>query len=115
MFSKISFYVPQKKDMHDDRIIIFLGVEYSFNIFMKSFVLSGVRVRFIGAGLCSGLFGLPALVSVDELCQIGCFLRIAHDELVFQQLFGCRSLRERQKDVRKCEMGPLIRNLSVVI
>lgn len=54
---------------------------------------SVVRVRLIRTGFRSRLLGLPALVFVDELRQIGCFLRKAHNELVFEQLFGCRSLR----------------------
>lgn len=36
--------------------------------------------------------GLPAAVSVNELCQIGGFLGVSRDELVLQQLLGSRPL-----------------------
>ena len=43
-----------------------------------------LRVRVFGAGVFVALFGLPPLVPVDELRQVGCFLCIADYELVLQ-------------------------------
>lgn len=43
-----------------------------------------LRVRVFGAGVLVALFGLPPLVPVDELSQVGCFLCVADYELVLQ-------------------------------
>lgn len=43
-----------------------------------------VRVRVFRAGVFMALFGLPPLVPVNELGQVGRFLRIAYYKLVLQ-------------------------------
>lgn len=40
------------------------------------------RVGVLGAGVLLALLGLPALVAVDELRQVGRLLGVADDELV---------------------------------
>lgn len=42
------------------------------------------RVGVFGAGVFVALLGLPPLVPVDELGQVGCLLCVADNELVLQ-------------------------------
>ena len=53
-------------------------------------------VGVVGAAAAVALL-LPPPVPVDELAEVGRLLTVFDDELVFEELFGCRTLQEEKK------------------